>query len=142
MKLYFRIEKKVKLDSLFILSQIKSYLSEKEYRVIAEDVSIVKFDDKIGIDRKKAISKSDYYTRVDEGKFEIVLNKDGINSLILIYRISILPEFLLLGGISLAGTFIDNHAFFLSIAFSLNLFAKIFYLYNNLWDNVLKNTKQ
>lgn len=134
MKLNFTIQKKTNLDKETVLNKIVLFLKDSNYKLIDRNDTMVTFDvDPYG---RKAASKSDYYTKVDDGKFELNMIKQE-TTLSLDYRISILKEFIILSLMLFIGVVVDYKVFFLSVAFIINFLCKIYYLNTHFLNNVL-----
>jgi hypothetical protein len=64
----FKIRREVELSPELVLEKIESYLKSNYYKVIGMSSTEILFTT---IEDNRIVNKSDYYKRVDKGKFEI-----------------------------------------------------------------------
>ncbi|TKC60138.1 hypothetical protein FBD94_14575 [Pedobacter hiemivivus] len=134
MKLSFKVKRVVQDEPQIIIEKITSYLKKFDYKVVERDEASLVFDENVYSDRTS--SRSDYYTRVADGKFEIiVLDQETIVSLV--YRVSILREFVFLLIIFIVAVTVDYKALMLSIVFVANFIYKINCLNRVLLDEIV-----
>ncbi|PWG78232.1 hypothetical protein DDR33_23255 [Pararcticibacter amylolyticus] len=133
-KLSFKIQKLVHHAPEAIIEKITAYLTKSGYKIVERTETSLVFNEDVYSNRTSA--RSDYYTRVEDGKFEIVPSGSGI-VVNLVYRVSIMRELIFLLIILIVGITVDYKALLLSALFVVNFIYKIRYLNNNIIDEIL-----
>ncbi len=110
-----------------IADSITASLSTMGYTLVEKNDHVIEFKE----DLNRTSSRSDYYTMVSWGKFELA-EKGSMTALKLSYQISIFYELIFLLAILIVALTINYYALFLILVFVINLLFKINYLKNNL----------
>lgn len=134
MRLSFKTSKKIKANYQLTHNIILDYLKESEYyRVVDNQNVLVTFVEDEFKDRPA--SRSDYYTKVNSGKFVLVPDDENTD-LNLYYSVSIFWEFIILSITLALAICIDITAIILTIVFLINFGIKIFYINFSLLDSI------
>lgn len=136
MKIKLSIKRQVQLEPNVLEEKIDKYLKKNFYRVIERGAGFVIFIDDEYSDRKTF--KSDYHTRIGEGKFEFH-STDQETSVKLIYLTSVLYPIFLMMLFAGAGMYTKSFTPILfSFAFALPIAYKIYYLNQHVFNEILE----
>ena len=137
MKIKFSIRRRVEMEPTVLEEKIDEYLKKNFYRITDRGPGFIIFIDDEYSDRKRF--RSDFHTRIGEGKFEFHSVDQGI-VIRLIYLTPVLyPIFLMM--LFVAFGIYDNSLMpiFFSSAFSLPIIYKIYYLNEHVFNEVLES---
>ncbi len=137
MKIKFNIKQEVQLPAEVLEEKISKYLKKNFYRIVERGPGFVIFIDDEYSDRKRR--RSDYHTRIGEGKFEYYSTGNATFAK-LIYLTDISYPIILMTLFSATG-FYYAHTFvpaLLSLAFTLPIGFKIYYLNEHVFSEILE----
>ncbi len=133
MKLNFKSTREINVGIDEMIDKIDNYLKDNNYKIVVRNSDMIAFT---GYDHTN-YTRSDYYKRVDEGKFEINKKSLDVTVLTFNYKVSIMYDFIFLTILFLAGLFANYGFFILYGAFLLNSLAKLYYLRTSFITNIL-----
>lgn len=130
----FKIRRQVELSPELVLEKIESYLKSNYYKVIGISSTEILFTT---IEDNRIVNKSDYYKRVDKGKFEIQ-QLDGRTIVSFSYLVPIGFETIV--GTGLIFTAVATSSIgplFIPIVFGLHFAFTVYYLNAHIMDSLL-----
>jgi hypothetical protein len=137
MKIRLTIKRQVQTQPDILEEKIKNYLGRNYYRIIETGTGYVTFTDDEFSDRKRF--RSDFHTRIGEGKFIITASGNNETTVQLVYLTSVSYYVLVVMITSAFGIYVHNFTMPIafSIAFALPVLFKAFYMNQNVFDEVL-----
>ena len=136
MKIKFHIEKEVQLQSDVLEEKLNNYLKKNFYRIVEKGPGYFIFIDDEYSDRKRF--RSDYHTRIGEGKFTFHATNQGANIKLIYLTPVMYPAFLMT---LFVATGIYVHAIapiLMSCAFTLPIIVKVYFLKLHVFNEVLE----
>lgn len=138
MKFKYKIKRVLKIRADVLEEKINSYLTKNSYRIIERGLGYIIFVEDEFSNRRK--SRSDFHTRIGEGKFVFNHSVDHETSVELIYLTSVSYFAFLIMLVCAFGIYTNNIV--MPIAFSLALtipiVCKIFYLNERVFKEILE----
>jgi hypothetical protein len=138
MKFKYKIKKKLKIQADVLEEKINKYLIKNSYRITERGLGYIIFVEDEFSDRRKA--RSDFHTRIGDGKFVFSYLTDHETSVELIYltSVSYFAVFVMLA--CAFGIYTDNLVMPIVVSFALTLpvLYKIFYMNEHVFKDVME----
>lgn len=125
---------KVKTSKEVLYTKIIAYLKEFGYKITEANENMVAFsDDEF---REKPATRSDYYTRIAEGKIALATDGDEI-TLHFFYKIAVFWELLILSVITVLSFSMDYAIIIIGTLVLINFICKLVYLKFSLIEDII-----
>lgn len=135
MKTKLDIKKEVPLQPEILEEKINNYLKKNSYRVIEKGPGFIIFIDDEYSDRKRY--RSDYHTRIGEGKFEFNVTEQG-TYVRLIYLTPILYPLIIMIIFAAGGAYLKSLIpILMSFALAIPVIHRIYYLKEHVFNEIL-----
>lgn len=136
MKLKFSIKRQVQISPDALEDKINEYLKKNFYRVIERGAGFIFFvEDEFSTRRS---SKGDYYSRIEEGRFEFQSTNHGA-IIKLTYFVPVLYEIFSVMLFIVVGLYAHSIIAVLPVALVINFGYKIYYLNEHVLNNLLES---
>lgn len=136
MKFKYKIKKTLKIQADVLEEKINKYLTKNAYRITERGLGYIIFIEDEFSDRKK--SRSDFHTRIGEGKFVINHSVDHETSVELIYLTSVSFIAVIIMLVSAFGIYTNNIVMpiVFSLVLTLPVLVKILYLKEHVFKEI------
>lgn len=137
-KLKLKIKRIFKIQPEILEEKINTYLKHNSYRIIEKSPGYIIFIDDEFSDRRR--SRSDFHTRIGEGKFQFDYLSEGETTVELIYLTPLSHCFFLVMLFSAFGIYVDNFIMpiVISLFLTLPILWRIFYLNEHVFDEIME----
>jgi hypothetical protein len=135
MKLLLEKQIQTNLKPAILLDNITTYLIKSRYRITEKTDNVILFVNDFY--SPKPASQSDYYTKVDEGKIELIIDNENI-TINFKGRIPIYRESVFIAIFSCVAITVSYYAILILIVFGINFLIKINYLKRYVLNDAMK----
>ena len=138
MKFKYKIKKTLKIQAEVLEEQISRYLTKNSYRITERGLGYIIFVEDEFSDRRK--SRSDFHTRIEEGKFVINHSSDHETNVELVYFTSFSFVAVLIMLVCAFGFYTNNVVMpiVFSLVLTLPMLFKILYLKEHIFKEIME----
>lgn len=138
MKFKYKIKKTLNVQTDVLEEKISRYLTKNSYRITERGLEYIIFVEDEFSDRRK--SRSDFHTRIGEGKFVFKYSADHETNVELIYLTSVSYFAVLVMLVCAFGIYTNNIVMPIVFSFALTLpiLYKIFYLNDRVFKEIME----
>jgi hypothetical protein len=139
MKFKYKIRKTLNIETDVLEEKISTYLAKNSYRITERGLGYIIFVEDEFSDRRKA--RSDFHTRIEQGKFVFNYTPDNETNVELIYLTSVSYFVFLVMAVCAFGIYTNNIVMPIVFSFALTLpfLYRMIYLNDRVFKEILEN---